>query len=87
MKEKRITTQTFTAAKFDGSQFWPVSRFDVPDTDPDVLKLVEQRGGVWMLGEGYGTGDADGPRYHLASVDFRRSVDFDVGRRRSRSAP
>ena len=74
-EEKRITAQIFTGAKLDGSQFWPVSRFDVPGTDPDVATLVEQRAGIWMLGEGYGTGDADGPRYHLASVDFRRSVD------------
>jgi hypothetical protein len=74
-EEKRITAQIFTAAKLDGTQFWPVSRFDVPGTDPDLHKLVEQSAGVWMLGEGYGTDAADGPRYHLASVDFRRSVD------------
>lgn len=70
-EEKRSTAQIFTAAKLDGSQFWPVSRFDVPATDPDVATLVEQRAGVWMLG----SSDADGPRYHLASLDFRRSAD------------
>lgn len=73
-EEKRKTTQTLTGAKFDGIQFWPVSRFDIPNTEPDAATLVEQRDGVWLLGEGYG-GKNPVPRYHLTSVDFRRSVD------------
>jgi hypothetical protein len=74
-EEQRKTAQVYTAAKLHDAQFWPVSRFDLPDTKPRVRSLVEQRDGVWMLGDGYGTGYDPGPRYHLASVDFRRSVD------------
>jgi len=74
-EEKRKTAQVLTGAKFDGVQFWPISRFDIPGTASDAATLVEQRDGIWLLGEGYGKSTTPDPRYHLASVDFRRSVD------------
>lgn len=73
--EKRLTAQVMTAAKYDGSSFWPVSRFEVSDANVDVKSLVEQEAGLWKLGSGYGTGNAHNPRYDLASLDYRRSVD------------
>lgn len=71
--EARATTQTLTAARYDGKNFWPVSRFDVPGADSKAQALVEQQSGIWSLGGGYG--DAHDPRYQLTSLDFRRAVD------------
>ena len=71
--EARATTQTLTAARYDGKNFWPVSRFDVPGADSKAQALVEQVSGIWNLGGGYG--ETHDPRYQLTGLDFRRAVD------------
>lgn len=66
--------------------FWPISTFEahVVQQDDNSFKIlddqafVEQEGGIWKLGaaapvQGDGLGSA--PRYELASLDLRRSID------------
>ncbi|MBZ9696474.1 hypothetical protein [Mesorhizobium sp. CO1-1-9] len=67
------TCQVATAAKLHLHGFWPVSVFDIkaPGQENKQAHLVEQSDGVWKLG----ATTVDGPRYELASLDIRRSVD------------
>ncbi|WP_434118758.1 hypothetical protein [Sinorhizobium meliloti] len=65
--------QVATAAKLHNSGFWPVSVFDTKAaaTENKQVHLIEQVDGIWRLG----VSASGGPRYELASLDIRRSVD------------
>ncbi|TGV22696.1 hypothetical protein [Mesorhizobium sp. M4B.F.Ca.ET.143.01.1.1] len=67
------TGQVATAAKLHKQGFWPVSVFDTkaPGQENRQAHLVEQSDGIWKLG----ATTEYGPRYELASLDIRRSVD------------
>lgn len=67
------TGQVATAAKLQRHGFWPVSVFDTkpPGQENKQAHLVEQSDGIWKLG----ATTLHGPRYELASLDIRRSVD------------